>query len=53
MQEDYCNAHIILPADQANGALLLGDFNSAIDPDTLSNHHIKTIITAAEGLAHL
>jgi len=44
---------VILPAEGSNGALLLGDFNSAVDQELLAQHNIRTIITAAEGFAHL
>lgn len=44
---------MILSAEGGAGALLLGDFNSAVDQELLAQHGIRTIITAADGFAHL
>lgn len=49
----YHSCDVILPASSASGELLIGDFNSATDSDTLAKHNVKTIITAASGMEHL
>lgn len=52
-EKEYESCNIIVEATQATGPLLIGDFNSATDEETLQAHKIKTVITAAAGLEHL
>jgi hypothetical protein len=52
-EKPYESCNVILPETEQTGALLIGDFNSATDPETLRKHGIKTVITAATGLDHL
>lgn len=49
----YSPCNIILEANAGKGKLILGDFNSAIDPDIIKKNNIKTIITAATNMDHL
>ncbi len=49
----YENCSVIQPPSHGNGALLIGDFNSATDSETIKLHNIKTIVTAAAGMEHL
>lgn len=49
----YESCSVIQPASPGSGALLIGDFNSAVDTEIIKLHNIKTIITAALGMEHL
>lgn len=51
--ETYQSCNVVQPAGGGNGPLLIGDFNSAIDPKIIKEYDIKTIITAAMGMEHL
>lgn len=51
-QSYECCNEVQAPFEE-NGALLIGDFNSAIDPLIIKEFNIKTIITAALGMEHL
>ena len=51
-EKEYQACNIILEASEERGALLIGDFNSATDPEILKKHNISTVITAAAGLDH-
>lgn len=55
LEEDkqYECCTVIIPAGGGQGALLIGDFNSATDADNIRKYNIRTIITAATGLEHL
>lgn len=49
----YSPSNIILKATPKDGCLMIGDFNSAIDPENIKLNNIKTIITAASNMDHL
>lgn len=51
MEYECCS--LVLPGNEHEGALFVGDFNSATDFELLKKHKIKTIITAAAGMEHL
>ncbi len=42
-----------MAAGAGQGSLLIGDFNSATNPDILRKYNIRTVITAAVGMEHL
>lgn len=52
-QDEYKSYHVIIPANEDRGALILGDLNAATDLELIKTHNIKTVITAATGLDHL
>ena len=53
VQKPYSSCNVIVPATDAKGCLMIGDFNSATDTEKISAHNIKTIITAATNMDHL
>lgn len=52
-QKEYKSSHVIVPACEGVGALLLGDLNAVTDLQIINKFNIKTIITAASGLENL
>lgn len=52
-QKEYKSSHVIIPACEDVGALMLGDLNAVTDLEIIKRHKIKTIITAASGLENL
>lgn len=52
-QEEYRSYHVIIPANEKKGELILGDLNAATDQQLIQEHRVKTVITAAHGLEHL